>query len=948
MHARSILVALLSLPLLLGALVPAVPVAGASGDWPQFRGGPAHLGYNPDESILSPVSIRQLQPAWTATTGDRVYSSPAVADGVVYVGSLDGNLYAFAVGCNTGGGSCTPIWTGTTGGGIDSSPAVADGVVYVGSSDGDLYAYAVGCNSGGGSCSPLWTGATGSDIDSSPAVADGVVYVGSEDGKLYAFAVGCASGGETCTPRWTGATGDGIFSSPAVADGVVYVGSFDGKLYAFAVGCNSGGGSCEPVWTAAASLHIYSSPAVADGVVYVGAYDGKLYAFMVGCNSGGGSCTPIWTGQTGSDEITSSPAVANGVVYIGSYDGKLYAFAVGCNIGGRSCTPIWTGATSPGIFLSSPAVSDGVVYVGAHDGTLRAFDYEGPPDFTPPVASLGLNGDALSSTAADITATIHATDDSSGVRAYRLSNDGTTWSDWTKWPVGAASADAPWTLSSSDGANTVYAEVRDAAENVSLPASAAIDLDTTAFSPFYAVSINSDATFTDSPDVLLDLLGPAGTSGMEISNQTSFHGATWEPYAAHRAWTLSDPQGQVVTEIVYARFRTDPNDLVGTLALGNIVVDPLPPTAGTATVSGSAKPGSVGIESLKTFTLNTTASDQVGGSGVAAMELSTSSSFAGAVWQPYASSIKWPYDTRAKVTVYDRFMDGAGNVSKTYKKVLSKPATASVVTAVAPAPGTTAPSRHPAFSWLALTGAKKYQLEVSTGGTFATTLLNTTTTKLSVIPSSSLPTGTLYWRVRKSGGSWSPVWSFTVPISDPPTLSSPAAGATLGTLSPDLTWGAIAGASSYQVELGPDASFLSGVQTFSASGTHQQLAPLARQAAYWWRVRAKLGSTYGPWSTGRSFITPAIDTVSLLTPAGGATLSSLPALLDWADVTGATSYHLQVCSNSSCTTTVRDTSVTNSLYQLTTPLTNGTYWWRVEAVSASATGAWSSVRSFVK
>ncbi len=995
--ARRVLVALLSLPLLLGALVPVVPAAGASGDWPQFQSGPSHLGYNAQESILSPASLYRLQNAWTGTT-DRGASSPVVADGVVYVGSRDGKLYAFPVECNSGGASCTPLWTGATGSGIEGSPAVADGVVYVGSTDGMLYAFAVGCRSDGGSCTPLWTGATGLWISSSPTVADGVVYVGagtpaSDVGTLFAFAVGCSSGGGSCTPLWSGLAGKLIYSSPAVADGVVYIGSNDHKLYAFAVGCSSGGGSCTPLWTGATGSLIYSSPAVADGVVYVGSLDHKLYAFAAGCSSDGGSCTPLWTGLTG-DEIDNAPAVADGVVYVGSGDHKLYAFAVGCRSDGGSCTPLWTGLTGDAI-SSSPAVADGVVYVDSSDvstlyafavgcnsgggscapiwtggpgddfgfsspavangviyvgsNKLYAFAPTAPVDTTPPDATLSLNGGALSSTSLTTSATIGGTDAGSGDAGYRLSNDGMTWSSWSDWPVGQPNVTATWDVASGDGTKTAYAEVKDAAGNVSLPASAAIDLDTTVGSDDYGVSIDAGSDFTNSRDVLLDLPALPGTVAMKVSNDGGFSGAVWQPYAAHLAWTLGDPHGVIVTKNVYVKFK-DANGILSNRS-DDIVIDPTAPAAGSgpASVGVPGAPSAVvSPASAKTAHLNTTAHDQSGGSGVTDMELSASKTFAGAVWQPYAPSATWSYDTRAATTVYERFRDGAGNVSKTYKKVLASPATPTIPTQVAPLNGLTTTSRHPAFSWLALTGAKKYQLEVSTGGTFATTLLNTTTTKLSVIPSSSLPTGTLYWRVRKSGGSWSPVWSFTVPISDPPTLSSPAAGATLGTLSPDLTWGAIAGASSYQVELGPDASFLSGVQTFSASGTHQQLAPLARQAAYWWRVRAKLGSTYGPWSTGRSFITPAIDTVSLLTPAGGATLSSLPALLDWADVTGATSYHLQVCSNSSCTTTVRDTSVTNSLYQLTTPLTNGTYWWRVEAVSASATGAWSSVRSFVK
>ena len=98
-----------------------------------------------------------------------------MANGVVYVGSADGSLYAF----NAATGR--RIWSAAAGNLIESSPAVADGVVYV------------GCES----------------IPSSPAVANGVVYVGSY--------------------------GNAIYSSLAVANGFVYVGSGtgDGSLYCF-------------------------------------------------------------------------------------------------------------------------------------------------------------------------------------------------------------------------------------------------------------------------------------------------------------------------------------------------------------------------------------------------------------------------------------------------------------------------------------------------------------------------------------------------------------------------------------------------------------------------------------------------------------------------------------------------------------------------------------------
>ena len=75
-----------------------------------------------------------------AATGGSIFSSPAVANGVVYVGSVDSKLYAFAAaGC--GKQACPPLWSAATGGAVYASPAVSNGTVYVGSFDGKLYAY---------------------------------------------------------------------------------------------------------------------------------------------------------------------------------------------------------------------------------------------------------------------------------------------------------------------------------------------------------------------------------------------------------------------------------------------------------------------------------------------------------------------------------------------------------------------------------------------------------------------------------------------------------------------------------------------------------------------------------------------------------------------------------------------------------------------------------------
>ena len=53
------------------------------------------------------------------TTGGIIISRPAVADGIVYVGSEDNNLYAF----NATNGN--QLWNYTTGYYVDSDPAVS-------------------------------------------------------------------------------------------------------------------------------------------------------------------------------------------------------------------------------------------------------------------------------------------------------------------------------------------------------------------------------------------------------------------------------------------------------------------------------------------------------------------------------------------------------------------------------------------------------------------------------------------------------------------------------------------------------------------------------------------------------------------------------------------------------------------------------------------------------
>ena len=91
-------------------------------NWPQFHYNLAHSGCNPYESILGPDNVRNLVLDWKYITFGGINSSPAVANGRVYVASV----YVYALNASTG----ALMWSYSVV--SDSSPAVANGVVYVG------------------------------------------------------------------------------------------------------------------------------------------------------------------------------------------------------------------------------------------------------------------------------------------------------------------------------------------------------------------------------------------------------------------------------------------------------------------------------------------------------------------------------------------------------------------------------------------------------------------------------------------------------------------------------------------------------------------------------------------------------------------------------------------------------------------------------------------------
>jgi fibronectin type 3 domain-containing protein len=85
----------------------------------------------------------------------------------------------------------------------------------------------------------------------------------------------------------------------------------------------------------------------------------------------------------------------------------------------------------------------------------------------------------------------------------------------------------------------------------------------------------------------------------------------------------------------------------------------------------------------------------------------------------------------------------------------------------------------------------------------------------------------------------------------------------------------------------------------------------------------------------------------LLTPTDASTTTDLTPTFDWNDVSGATSYTIQVDNNSDFSSPEIQQSPTVSTYTPASNLAAGTYYWRVLATNANGSSAYSASWSVI-
>lgn len=186
----------------------------STGNEGAYMGSPAY-----DNGVIYTTGGRLLL-ALEADTGkeiwriekDEMFLGLAVANGLIYVGNWDHNLYAFDQ--STG----EERWKFKGGGEFWSAPALTKDIVYAGNMD--RFAYALNAQTG----ELLWSYQTGGGAVSEPMISGDVVYVSDSShefprGARHLYALDAVTGEEL----WVFETVSTFLPAPVLGDGVIYL-----------------------------------------------------------------------------------------------------------------------------------------------------------------------------------------------------------------------------------------------------------------------------------------------------------------------------------------------------------------------------------------------------------------------------------------------------------------------------------------------------------------------------------------------------------------------------------------------------------------------------------------------------------------------------------------------------------------------------------------------------
>jgi outer membrane protein assembly factor BamB len=319
-----------------------------------------------------PAELTEFTPSahvsklWSAKAGKGeqrlgARQGPTVADGRVYAAAVEGGVHAFDLQTGKEVWHFVPQRKNEKGKEkkdkeirLAGGPGAGDGLVVVGSLEGDVIALDAATGT------EKWRGKVANEVIAAPVIGQGLVFVRSNDGRVSAFD---ATSGER---RWfwnhemPSLTVRGN-DSPTLAPGVAFVGNDDGTVTALAV---SDG---RPLWDQVVAqpdgrselermADVDGAPALDGTTLYVTSFKKQTVAID------GPSGRPIWAHDNGGP---GRVGVASDRVVVADPAGTVWA------LDKNSGSALWSQPILARRNLTSAVVQGDYVVVGDYDGYLH-------------------------------------------------------------------------------------------------------------------------------------------------------------------------------------------------------------------------------------------------------------------------------------------------------------------------------------------------------------------------------------------------------------------------------------------------------------------------------------------------------------------------------------------------------------------------------------------------
>ena len=182
-----------------------------------------------------------------------------------------------------------------------------------------------------------------------------------------------------------------------------------------------------------------------------------------------------------------------------------------------------------------------------------------------------------------------------------------------------------------------------------------------------------------------------------------------------------------------------------------------------------------------------------------------------------------------------------------------------------------------------------------------------------------------------------------------PVLSSPVSGTMALPESVLVVWRGTQLASWYHLQMSTDSTFATSLllNDSTLTDTLNMVRGYPGQSPTYWRVRARNAAGVPPFSAAFTFVSGVPRLPALVSPPNVAVDRPVSLTLQWSKATAATTYRVQLATNSLFTPTVLDSAGVADTVIAAPPLNYFTiYFWRVRAKNAIGEAEWTPFNRF--